>query len=392
MTPYAFRLVLLVSCAHAMVHFYEFALPSVEQNIGGEFGVEKDTTGLMGTVWRVPFGAGALIAGWLADRFGSKRMLIIFLAGCLATCILTWLSRSLGMLFGVMFAMGCFASIYHPAGLAIISRETAGSARSSALGWHGIFGSLGIAAAPFVAGLMLNMGFAWRQYFLILAAPGALLAVALALLLKERPPVSGADAARPSPHEQDERFRIAPYVVLVTVGGIGGMIYASVMHFLTRYLEESGFSIGELRADQLAHYGATIVLICGAFGQGLAGYLARPGRLRPLLILVLLGNVPCLIWMSQAQGSMCLVAACVTVLVHLMNQPIYNSLVAEYVPHNRRSAGYGFSNMMCFGIGSVGPMLAGLMDSLRTAYLVLTGVALLGAALAGVLWVMTSRR
>ena len=39
MSRATFQLVLLVSCAHAMVHVYEQSLPSVEQMIGEEFDV-----------------------------------------------------------------------------------------------------------------------------------------------------------------------------------------------------------------------------------------------------------------------------------------------------------------------------------------------------------------
>ena len=39
MSRTTFQLVLLVSCAHAMVHVYEQSLPSVEQMIGEDFGV-----------------------------------------------------------------------------------------------------------------------------------------------------------------------------------------------------------------------------------------------------------------------------------------------------------------------------------------------------------------
>jgi hypothetical protein len=46
-------------------------------------------------------------------------------------------------------------------------------------------------------------------------------------------------------------------------------------------------------------------------------------------------------------------------LVHFMNQPIYNSLIASYVPRGRRSLGYGFSFLMSFGLGSFGATFAG---------------------------------
>ena len=81
MSPATFRLVLLVSLAHAMVHTFEHSLPAVEQMIGDDFEVGKERTGGLGTIWRLPFGLGALLAGYLADRFGSKRLLIVYLLG-----------------------------------------------------------------------------------------------------------------------------------------------------------------------------------------------------------------------------------------------------------------------------------------------------------------------
>ncbi|HUG19711.1 MAG TPA: MFS transporter, partial [Planctomycetaceae bacterium] len=163
-----------------MVHMFEHALPSVEQMIGDEFGVKRDVTGALGTVWRLPFGWAAMMVGWLTDRWGSKRMLIGYLLGCIATAILAWWAPSLAILFVVMFLMGTFASIYHPAGLSLISHETTSENRGAALGWHGIFGSLGIAAAPFLAALVFSTGAVnWRQYYLVLTIPAAIIAVML---------------------------------------------------------------------------------------------------------------------------------------------------------------------------------------------------------------------
>ena len=121
MSPQVLRLVLLVSCAHALVHVYELSLPSVEQNVAAEYDVGTRTTGLLGNTWRLPWGVGAIFAGWLADRYGSRRLLVIYLAGCGATAFAAARADSLSMLFVTMFAMGAFASIYHPAGLSIIS-------------------------------------------------------------------------------------------------------------------------------------------------------------------------------------------------------------------------------------------------------------------------------
>ena len=151
MSRQTFRLVLLVSCTHAMVHVYELSLPSFELLIGQEYHVPKATTGLLANCWRFPFGAGAILAGWLVDRFGSKPMLTIYLAGCAVTAAAAALADDLWLLFGAMFAMGSFASIYHPAGLACIAREAAPEHRPQALG----IGSLSPVTSPRTAGRRL---------------------------------------------------------------------------------------------------------------------------------------------------------------------------------------------------------------------------------------------
>jgi MFS family permease len=155
-------------------------------------------------------------------------------------------------------------------------------------------------------------------------------------------------------------------------------------------LSESQSSVGSLDPTTLASYAASIVLMCGALGQGIAGRIARPARLRGLLVAVMLANVPCLIWMARAEGIDRFWAACLFGLVHFMNQPIYNSLIAHYVPHHRRSTGYGFSNMMCFGIGAIGPAIAGAMPSLGRGFWLLALLAVVATLTAGCLWLLTA--
>ena len=205
MSPATLRLVLIVSCAHALVHVYELSLPSVEQLIGNEFGVSAQVTGWLGTCWRLPFGLGAVLAGWLADRHGSKPMLVTYLAGCAATSLLAWWVPGLSWLFVAMFAMGTFASIYHPAGLALISHETAPQHRPLALGYHGIFGSLGIAGAPLLTASVLSLGVNWRHIYAVLVVPGAVMAVAVALLLVEHHRLGRKHEARPTETKKGKR-------------------------------------------------------------------------------------------------------------------------------------------------------------------------------------------
>ena len=66
-------------------------------------------------------------------------------------------------------AIGLFSSIYHPVGTAWVVANAAGTSRGKALGINGVFGTVGIACAPLIAGGLTAL-FGWRFAFFV---PGA---------------------------------------------------------------------------------------------------------------------------------------------------------------------------------------------------------------------------
>ena len=165
---------ILISLAHALVHVFELSLSSVEQVIGDEFQLGKAWTGKLGTAFRLPFGLGALLAGFLADRIGPKRMLCGYLFGSMVVSLAMPFADQPNQVMLAMILLGCFASIYHPAGLSLLSQVSTPENRGRALGIHGILGSLGICAAPFMAAVVFYLnGDQWRYYYLMLAIPVA---------------------------------------------------------------------------------------------------------------------------------------------------------------------------------------------------------------------------
>ncbi|MCA9173251.1 MAG: MFS transporter [Planctomycetales bacterium] len=415
------RLVLLVSCAHALVHVYELSLPSLELLIGAEYApdvdpadvarVSKQRMGLLANTWRLPFGFGALLAGWLVARFGARPMLILYLAGCSAMCLAAGLRVSFATLFGVMFLMGAFASIYHPAGLTLISCETPAASRARALGLHGIFGSAGIAAAPFLVGLLRWFGADWRTCYWWLALPSAALAMTLfrhwgrakAPLSPAIPATSPAPAsakaenkgaAPPKPIALDpDRAEWRSFSVLMVVTVLQGLVYTGVLCFLTRYLSSSPLVSQLVSADggssehvATANMISAFVLAMGCLGQYSAGRFARLERLERQLLQVTAANVPLLLWMSLATGNQRVWAAATFSTVHFMHQPLYNSLIALYTPVRLRSSCYGFSFAMSFGLGSFGAALVGYSANDQQAYQWLASLAAVSTLVAVLLW------
>ena len=194
------------------------------------------------------------------------------------------------------------------------------------------------------------------------------------------------------PAVADLKFQIWPYMLLILGTALSGIIYGGVLHFLPRYLNESG-ALDHIRTlsglaisnEALGNYAATLALVCGAFGQWTAGRMARPNTLPVLLAVVYALNIPFLIWMALTTGPTRLVAASLWAFVHFMNQPLYNSLLPEFIPRHRRSVGFGFSNMMGFGVGALGPSLVGASDvwfsDYTFSFLLMAVLALVAAVL-----------
>jgi MFS family permease len=376
-------LILLISSAHALVHIYELSLPSVEQEIATEyFGNDDDAgksfTGRLQNAWRLMWGLGAIVAGFLVDRFGARRLLAIYLLGCGASCALAANSSDETSLFIAMIVMGLLASIYHPAGLSLISHETTAENRPRALGIHGILGSVGISSAPLIAGVLLWGSFSWRQVYWVLMLPGVVLGTVFVLqALKHRTVESATESSNADLEDQDH-IDWPSFFTLSCLASVQGFIYSALMSFLPRYL--SG-------APQLSegNFLAAGVLFVGCIGQYVAGRIARPAILEKQLALITFANVPFLVWMAMAIGWGRPLSAGLLALVHFMHQPIYNSLIAKYTPRRRRSLCYGFSFAMGFGVGSFGALFAGEFQSDAIVYGTLAGAAGFGGLICLVL-------
>jgi len=402
------RLVLLVSCCHALVHVYEHSFASVEQLIVADeaFGIEaavraqpdakgadkavaarqKQISGYLGNCLRLPFGLCALLAGWLADRFGAKRLLLIYLAGCSVAALLAFLSPTLALLFVAMFMLGTFASIYHPAGVGLITHHTNPENRPMALGYHGILGSAGIAAGPFLAGAVLATETSWRTYYLVLTVPGLLLGGLLAFRLSREHDNSRHTGEQIPAADGDDNEHWSSFFTLMALTSMAGFVYAAILNFMPRYLDGTGLQVEGVSDASLRNYLTGAVLLLGVIGQYTAGRIAKPTTLEPLMAFSFFAAAPCVLWMGFAHGTARLWAAALWAPVFFMHQPLFNSTVAKYVPRRRRSLCYGLSFTLGFGIGSFGPTFAGQFQDERLLHAILAGILCVAATLALILW------
>jgi len=394
-------IVVLVMVGHGLVHTYELSIPIFMTAWLGELGVSEATLGTLVGAGYFLFGAGALPGGILADRFGSQRLIAACLGGMGGAFVLLGLLPGIWGIGGALLAWGAAASVYHPAGLSLIS--TGAQQRGRALAWHGIAGNVGIAGGPLATALLL-LFFDWPAVAILLGLP-ALGAAAGAL----RTSVDETAAVAPENTEETEASPVAGgfsalwarsktlfasgFAGVFALVALSGLYYRGMLTFLPDLLTPL---VGNVPIDVAAgRYVYAGLLAVGIGGQYVGGRLSdREGTERTLaLALAILAGVAVAFLPVAGLGTAALLAISVVLGFFLfVVQPLYQATVAEYTPPDARGLSYGFTYLGVFGVGALGAALAGAV--LQTAgppllFGVLAGIALLGAGLSG--WLAVRR-
>ncbi|GAA0258874.1 MFS transporter [Halobaculum roseum] len=393
----------LTMLAHGMVHTYELSIPIFIPIWLAEFdvvalgpvevAVTSATLGLLVTVGYGLFGLGALPGGVLVDRVGSRRLITACLVGMAASFVLLGVAPGLVSITLAMVVWGVSASVYHPAGLALLSKGV--EERGTGFAYHGMAGNLGIGLGPLLTTLML-LALDWRTAAAILAAPALLAALyAVRASFDETAAVeaaadggtdagdSKADAGVDSFSEFVAESRVlftGSFALVFLVVMLSGLYYRGVLTFMPELLDDlPGFApvaVGSLLpggvADLLgglggrevspANYVYSGLLMVGVVGQYVGGKLTDriPVERGIALSFGVLG-VLALLFLPVANlgfGPFLVFGAVLGAALFVV-QPFYQATVAEYTPAGTRGLSYGYTYLGVFGVGALGGAVAG---------------------------------
>jgi MFS family permease len=352
------RVLGVTSAAHFLAHLYELAFPAIALFMMQERGWDLAHVLRLSFLMYLLFGLGALPMGLLTDHWRARGMLVVCMAGGGVGALAVAVSRTETQLIAALALVGLAGSIYHPAGMALLSKSL--RARGRALGWNGIFGNLGSATAPFVAGFLAYQ-FGWRTAYAVLGGFGVACGLASFFVRLDEAaaaPVAAAAAAR----RATTSLRTA-LVLLCIAMALAGFAYRGVSILLPAVFREHTTFLAALleriRFDSLAGLrnlaGATLASItyaAGMLGQYAAGHVADRYDLRKAYLVFHAASLPFLFLMGVAHEGALLAAACFYVFFALGMQPIENSLVAQLTPPRWRSTSYGVKFILTFGAGS----------------------------------------
>jgi predicted MFS family arabinose efflux permease len=375
------RLAWTSAVIHGLVHASVLMVPPLLGDLQRSFRVSLLELLAVYNAMCLIYGLCAIPAGFLADRFGSRRMLVLAAAGCTLSLLLVAAAPSFLLLALGLVLLGLSAGLYHPSGLSLLSRAVASGERGRAIGIHGAGGNLGEAIAPAWAWWFATT-LGWRAGFVAAAALSlvcGLLALTLPASGRPRDETSGPAAPSPSGTLASTlaqlgrtllgfaRNRRLLWLLLSLVAA--GFIYRGFLTFLSLHLADRG-GVGAN-----ASYVMSAVLVAGIVAQRFGGELADR-RVRERLYLTVSALAPPLLLLLALGPRLGVIAGALAFgFVWSLAQPVANALTAAYARETDHGLLYGIQFAATFGVGSFASTAGGLLAARGGTPLTFLGLA-----------------
>jgi MFS family permease len=356
------RRTLLAAGLGWMLDAYDVMLYSlVLATLMREFGMSKETAGLLNTLTLVASAIGSVIIGILADRYGRRRMLSTSILIYSFATFACGFSSTIFILAVFRFVLGLGMGGEWNSGAALVAETWPAKWRGRALGIVQSSWAVGYALAAVTAGVILAHA-SWRWVFFVGVLP-ALVALWVQRGVPE-PEVWQRQVSKPQPvAERRGLWRSSGHnlVVLLAMNTFGMFAWWGLFTWIPAYLELPVAQGG--RGFNLV--GTTWFLLGLNLVGMLPGYLLfgvfadRYGRKRSLIIYLIAAGV-LVPWLATARRpGMILVAAC---LVAFFGTGFFtgSSIVgSELFPTAIRATALGASYNVARGLSALAPLIIG---------------------------------
>lgn len=166
-------LLYVLSAATFIIFFQLYMVAPLLPSLSVFFNVSEQTIGLIVPAYLIPYGISTLFYGLLADKIGTKKVVLSSLFVFVVLTALTSFSQSVPQLITWRLLTGIGASGVVPMALAWTGRSYSYEERGRPLGW--IFGAMaGGGAFGASAGVILESYIGWRMLFLGVSILGVL--------------------------------------------------------------------------------------------------------------------------------------------------------------------------------------------------------------------------
>lgn len=337
-----------LNLGHFVDHFCMLIFATAVITMAVEFEMPYGSLLAVATPSFILFGAAALGAGWLGDRWSRTNMLVLFFCGTGVAAILVGLATSIIQIGIGLALMGLFAAIYHPVGIAMLVQ---GAPRLGLrLGVNGIFGNMGVAFAPLVTGALIA-AFDWRMAFLVPGVVAIAIGIAFYFFAKGGYAIAptGAKARKEPVAFMPGWQRVLGVVAVMTL--VGGLVFNSTTVSLPKLFDERLTNIADSMVGFTAM--AAVVYAAASFAQLASGLAIDRFAVKPVL-LITVGLQVIMMPIVATQTDWSLFAASFVMMLAVFGQiPITDALITRYTPDAVRSRVFSLKYILNLGVGSL---------------------------------------
>jgi MFS family permease len=335
------RSIAFLNWAHAVDHFVLLIYPTVVIGLVAVYGRPYSDLIALSSAAFIAFGVFSLPAGWLADRWSRRNMMAVFYFGCGASLAAAGLAPNLIALAIAMFALGMFAAIYHPVGMAMLIE--ASGAKGRTLAFNGVCGNLGVSLAAGISALLASW-ISWRAAFL---TPAVVVFATGVFYLWTTPD----DRHHAKTRKSVAAVRLTPRAMAILFGLfiMIALTAGTVFNVLTIALPKI---VDERLATRvplvLAGSIATAVLICGAVAQLCVGRLVE--RFTPHMMFAVITGLGALgnLWASYAEGVPLMLALALAIAMIYGQVTVNDMVLARYTADAWRGRVYAVRYFLLF--------------------------------------------
>jgi MFS family permease len=335
------RTIAFLNWAHALDHYVMLIFPTVVIGLQAVYARTYAELIALSTASFIAFGVFSLPAGWLADHWSRRSMMALFYFGCGVSLLAAGAAPNAVTLAIALFALGIFAAIYHPIGMAMLIE--ASQARGRTLAFNGVCGNLGAALAAGITAVLASL-LGWRIAFFL---PAAICLATGVLYLKFMPQdLHGAAKRKTIPAVALTPWLAASvFGLFIVIALAAGITFNTLSIALPKIVDER---LAKHVPLVLVGGLATAVFMCGALAQLAVGRLVEWIGPHILLAIVCGLGVVGTIWAAHASG-VALVIALALAMVAIYGQVTVNDMViARYTADAWRGRVYAVRYFLLF--------------------------------------------
>ncbi|MCF6186622.1 MAG: MFS transporter [Desulfobulbaceae bacterium] len=359
------RSILSVTCyGHFLSHFNMLVFPAILLPLSARLGMEMADTLELAFYMYLLMGISALPWGYLADKVGARPLLALFYAGAgLCGFGAAFFIDSPGALKWALAGIGLFSGIYHPAGLGWIACCV--SKTSTGMAYNGMFGNLGLALGPVLAGLA---NYFWGPQAVYIGL-GLLNLFGLFLLLKVNSHTIYKEVQ--AGEGKEDLASWSSFGILLVAMMLGGIVYRGATVTLPALFEINGTGVyaslnslfkGNLSGNVVAAGITSCLYLVGMLGQYAGGRAGERFDLRWSYLIFHVLTIPAALLIGLVTDIPLMLLATFHSFFLLGMQPIENTLVARLTPAGMHGSAYGMKFVLTFGVGAVAVQIVRLVE------------------------------